>query len=92
MRDVKQSKSLQASGKLFFNHFEKTVFPKHPQIEELRDWMVKEGASFSIMSGSGASVFGIFEKQSLAEQALQQAEDQFDGIRFKKVTFFKKRS
>lgn len=42
------------------NDFEETVFPLHPNIESIRNWMYSNGASYASMSGSGSSVFGLF--------------------------------
>lgn len=49
------------------NTFEKTVFSIHPEIGNLKEKMLKAGASFSLMSGSGSTVFGIFDTEELAE-------------------------
>ena len=46
------------------NDFEKSVFPKYPIIEEIKDTLYKKGAIYASMSGSGSSVFGIFEKET----------------------------
>lgn len=46
-----------------FNDFEKTVFERHPQIKMLKEDLYQRGAIFALMSGSGSSVFGIFEKR-----------------------------
>jgi 4-diphosphocytidyl-2-C-methyl-D-erythritol kinase len=45
---------------LIVNDFEKSVFPKYPQIAELKQHLYDLGASFASMSGSGSAVFGIF--------------------------------
>lgn len=45
---------------LVINDFEKSVFPKYPQIAELKELLYDLGASFASMSGSGSAVFGIF--------------------------------
>ncbi len=76
--------------KLYFNHFEKTVFKKHPQIEKLKIWMSKQGAVKSLMSGSGASVFGLFKDKADAESAYDAVSSVFPGLRYKKVTSFEK--
>ena len=49
------------------NQFERTVFPKHPEVEEIKQTLYKFGAIFALMSGSGSAVFGLFtsEKKSL---------------------------
>lgn len=43
-----------------FNDFEKFAFSKHRVIGLLKDELYSSGALFSLMSGSGSSVFGIF--------------------------------
>lgn len=45
------------------NDFEATVFPLHPAIAELKAQFYAKGAVYASMSGSGASVFGLFKKQ-----------------------------
>ncbi|MEO6301734.1 MAG: 4-(cytidine 5'-diphospho)-2-C-methyl-D-erythritol kinase, partial [Bacteroidia bacterium] len=45
------------------NDFEETVFIKYPQIKELKQDLYASGALYASMSGSGSSVFGIFDKQ-----------------------------
>ena len=42
------------------NDFEPSVFKKFPAIAELKSRLYKNGAVYACMSGSGASVFGIF--------------------------------
>ena len=44
------------------NDFELPVFRKYPQIRMLKDYLYEQGALFASMSGSGSTVFGIFEK------------------------------
>jgi len=43
------------------NDFEASVFPNHPEISELKSKIYADGAIYAAMSGSGSSVFGIFE-------------------------------
>jgi 4-diphosphocytidyl-2-C-methyl-D-erythritol kinase len=45
------------------NDFEETVFNNYPAIAELKAAFYKQGAIYASMSGSGASVFGIFERE-----------------------------
>jgi 4-diphosphocytidyl-2-C-methyl-D-erythritol kinase len=42
------------------NDFEKSVFPKFPEIKKLKSTLYKMGALYASMSGSGSAVFGIF--------------------------------
>jgi len=48
---------------LIENDFEKTVFVHHPSIKNLKEKLYENGAIYSSMSGSGASVFGLFKNQ-----------------------------
>lgn len=44
-----------------FNDFEKSVFLKYPEIAAIKDKLYDMGAVYASMSGSGSSVYGIFE-------------------------------
>ncbi len=54
---------------LITNDFEQVVFPQHREIRELKDGLYKSGALFSLMTGSGSTVFGIFENTKTAKKA-----------------------
>ena len=43
------------------NDFENPVFEKYPEIKDIKDELYKQGALYAAMSGSGSTVFGIFE-------------------------------
>jgi len=43
------------------NDFEESVFKRHSTIEEIKTKLYKRGALYASMSGSGATVFGIFD-------------------------------
>ena len=45
------------------NDFEDSLFPKYPILEEMKELMYKNGAIYASLSGSGATVYGIFDKQ-----------------------------
>ena len=71
-QDAAQSKSatplfLQPAS--YFNAFEISVFPTHPLVAEMKLKFLELGADVALMSGSGASVFGIFKTRELAEKA-----------------------
>ncbi|MFC3196997.1 4-(cytidine 5'-diphospho)-2-C-methyl-D-erythritol kinase [Parapedobacter deserti] len=44
-----------------FNDFEAGVFARHPGIGALKDLLYRSGAVYAAMSGSGSSVYGLFE-------------------------------
>lgn len=45
------------------NDFEQSVFQKFPEIASIKETLYNAGALYASMSGSGSSVFGIFEEQ-----------------------------
>lgn len=45
------------------NDFETTVFRKYPELKGIKEKLYAEGAVYASMTGSGSSVFGIFEKK-----------------------------
>ena len=47
---------------LLKNDFEESVFRKYPEIKVIKNKLYEEGAVYASMSGSGSSVFGLFEK------------------------------
>lgn len=45
------------------NDFEESVFPQHPVIGYIKEDLYHAGALYAAMSGSGSSVFGIFQPE-----------------------------
>jgi 4-diphosphocytidyl-2-C-methyl-D-erythritol kinase len=45
------------------NDFEESVFARYPEISEIKQTLYNQGAVYAAMSGSGSSVFGIFERK-----------------------------
>lgn len=57
-------KVVQNGSELFkeaTNDFEDTVFVAHPEIAEIKQRLLDAGAVYAAMSGSGSTVFGLFE-------------------------------
>lgn len=42
------------------NQFEKTLFPDHPELAEIKETMYKLGAVYASMTGSGSAIYGLF--------------------------------
>lgn len=49
------------------NDFEAPVFKSHPEIEAIKNCLYEKGAMFALMSGSGSTVYGIFENKTTLE-------------------------
>ena len=50
------------------NVLETVTIPAYPVIDEIKHTMMKYGAMGAMMSGSGPTVFGIFEKEDKAQE------------------------
>jgi len=55
----------------FYNIFEQVVPPVRPNVTALKELMKSAGATVAMMSGSGPSVFGLFETQEAACKAVE---------------------
>ena len=57
------------SFKFFENDFEKIVIPAYPEIGSIKNKLLDSGAKFASLSGSGSTVFGIFDDNAYAKKA-----------------------
>ena len=64
------------------NDFEKTVFPLHPIIGEIKKRLLDAGAFYASMSGSGSTVFGLFKNdpESRTDANLAMLKQQFASM------------
>ena len=60
--ELLQNPILQWQGQLI-NDFEKSIFNNYPEIAQLKQEMLDAGAIYSSMTGSGSTVYGIFEEK-----------------------------
>ncbi len=50
------------------NDFEPLIFREHPEVMRAKEILVRGGAEFALMSGSGSSIFGFFRNASDAQE------------------------
>jgi 4-diphosphocytidyl-2-C-methyl-D-erythritol kinase len=48
---------------LIFNDFEKNIFKLYPQLDKIKKALYNAGAIYASMSGSGSSIYGIFDRK-----------------------------
>ncbi|MFO7525566.1 MAG: 4-(cytidine 5'-diphospho)-2-C-methyl-D-erythritol kinase [Ignavibacteriaceae bacterium] len=54
------------------NDFEEIAFEEYPIIKKIKDSMIESGALISMMTGTGSTVFGIFDSIKEVEEAAQK--------------------
>lgn len=59
-----------------FNIFEDVVEPERPEVTLIKQAMISSGAAGAMMSGSGTSVFGIFDSENDAAAAVELLRQQ----------------
>ncbi|MEQ1764645.1 MAG: 4-(cytidine 5'-diphospho)-2-C-methyl-D-erythritol kinase [Pyrinomonadaceae bacterium] len=64
------------------NDFEPVVFAEFPEIGRANQRLIELGASRALMSGSGSSVFGIFDKEETRQTALKALDNEVNWRKF----------
>jgi 4-diphosphocytidyl-2-C-methyl-D-erythritol kinase len=54
------------------NDFERVVFPKHPKLREVKRALEREGAKYASLSGSGSTLYGLYESAEAAQNAARR--------------------
>ena len=70
-----QEGSLKGITDRMENVLETVTIPKYPVIEEIKNCMKQQGAMNALMSGSGPTVFGIFESEEEAHLAKRMIQE-----------------
>lgn len=64
---------------LIQNDFEVGARQRHPEVGHLIDALAEAGAAHAQMTGSGSTVFGLFEQEAVARKAAHLTQAQFCG-------------
>lgn len=67
------------------NDFEESVFKRYPKIKAIKEDLLDNGALNAIMSGSGSSVFGVFENKEEAELAHGRLKGRYPFVHLTKT-------
>ena len=82
IRDIENQDLLSLTSKME-NVFEPGIIRQYPVIQEIKDLMEAKGALRAMMSGSGPTVFGIFDDRS----KLREAADALRASHLAKTVF-----
>ncbi len=63
-----------------YNVFEDVVLKKCPKAKNAREKLISLGAISALMSGSGSSIFGVFDSKKQAENAVSVLEEEFPFV------------
>lgn len=73
--DGLKKENLEAVASCMGNVLEKVTVEEYPVIEEIKTVMKKEGALNAMMSGSGPTVFGLYEDKQRAKKAASRIKE-----------------
>jgi len=71
---------LEEIAKNLFNSFDGLMIKKYPEIEKIKDRLIKEGVLGALMSGSGPTVFGIARNKEHALKIYERLKSEFISI------------
>lgn len=75
-----QQDSVRALGKIAENDFEKVIFNEYPEVEYIKNQITGFGADFSLMTGSGSTVVGLFEDEDAAAKAAAELKKTVEHV------------
>lgn len=79
IRDALAKGDLPAAARAMVNTLEGPALRKFPMLELLKESLAHNGCIASMMSGSGATVFGVARDRASAERAMAAARAEFGG-------------
>lgn len=77
-----EAENLDLSSVRLKNDMESAVFEGYPEIERVKRTLLDLGAVNALMSGSGASVFAVFDKEETRQTALKALDNEVNWRKF----------
>ena len=73
LTEVVLSNDLERWRRALVNDFQAPIAARHAEIRQALEMMTRYGAGYAAMTGSGAAVFGVFERPADARSAYEEA-------------------
>lgn len=70
--------NIKSIAKNLYNKFEEVM--ALPEIEAIKEFMLKCGALGASMTGSGSAIFGIFDNENMRDNCARRLEEQYDSV------------
>ncbi|MGC8718832.1 MAG: 4-(cytidine 5'-diphospho)-2-C-methyl-D-erythritol kinase [Thermodesulforhabdaceae bacterium] len=67
------------------NDLEEVTMSLYPEVRDIKEWLRREGALEAMMSGSGPTVFGLFDSREKAEAVLEAAMERWGSSYWMRV-------
>jgi 4-diphosphocytidyl-2-C-methyl-D-erythritol kinase len=83
--NISECKNKNFFKQLGFNRLEKIVFKLYPELQKIKQELINSGAEKALVSGSGSTVFGIFNEYGDAKNTLNRLRKKYDYIRLVKT-------
>ena len=64
IKDIIEKQSITTWKATVLNDFEQSIFNEHPSIAKIKDLLYEKGSIYASMTGSGAAVYGLFDKKT----------------------------
>jgi 4-diphosphocytidyl-2-C-methyl-D-erythritol kinase len=77
-----EAQKLDLMHSVLRNDIEAAVFAAYPEVERVKQSLLELGASNALMSGSGASVFAVFDKEETRQTALKALDREVNWRKF----------
>jgi len=79
------NENINAVAANLHNDFELSIIKKYPIIKKIKEELTKNNALNALMTGSGPTVFGIFENEDKAKKAYDNLKDKFNFVHITKT-------
>ncbi len=75
-----QDNNIQHIASCLFNVMETVTIKEYPVLDEIKKYLSDNGAEGALMSGSGPTIFGIFENEDKAKAAYHKAKKVYSNF------------